>query len=205
MNILLSTAYFAPVEYYVHLLKADSVLIERYETFPKQTFRNRCVILSANGPLTLSVPLHQRKNHSLTKDIQISYSVNWQDIHWKTIESAYNSSPFFEYYSDEIRPFFELEEDYLIDFNEKIQNTLLELLSINLRAARTQAYIKDTTGLIDLRTGIKNGHLNLSLPPYIQVFNTKFPFTPNLSILDLLFNLGPEAKEYLENCPLKLQ
>ncbi|MCD4746175.1 MAG: WbqC family protein [Bacteroidales bacterium] len=205
MSILLSTAYLAPIEYYYHIAKFSEGFIEKYENYIKQTYRNRCLIYSANGMQRLSIPVIKVDgNHTCIKDIQISYFENWQKIHWKSIESAYNSSPFFLYYQDDIKPFHFKKYKFLIDFNQDILNVILKLIGIKTIVKYTSAYQKESSGIPDLRNKIKpgkkiydNNKLNI-IPHYTQVFEAKYGFIPNLSIIDLLFNEGPNTKEYLQ-------
>ena len=128
-NPLLPTAYFGPISYYAILLQYPNCIIELHEHFIKQSIRNRCDIYGSNGKLQLTIP-KQRKGSSKTiiKEIKISYKQDWQKQHWTAIQSAYNSSPFFEYYQDELQPFFEYKEKLLVDFNQKLQKVILGLL-----------------------------------------------------------------------------
>ncbi|MDD2382443.1 MAG: WbqC family protein, partial [Mariniphaga sp.] len=139
--ILLSTAFFPPVQYISKLVLYEHVYIEQFENFSKQTFRNRCVISGANGPVSLIVPVVKgRTQKTGIKDLQISYDTEWQRNHWRTIFSAYNSSPFFEYYSDDLQPFFEKRGKYLLDFNLEALNTICNLLEIENRSVLTEAF-----------------------------------------------------------------
>lgn len=198
MQILLSTAYFPNIQYITKFLLDDSVVIEQYETYPKQTYRNRCNILSANGVLPLSVPV-QKNFHTLTKDIKIDYSENWQRNHLNAIKSAYKNSAFYDYYFYKFEKFFATKETFLIDLNNKILETIFAILRIKPNYSFTTDYISDTTNYIDFRTAIspkasQNApDILFKSQPYIQVFADRFNFVPNLSILDLLFNLGNES------------
>ena len=202
--ILLSTAYFAPIQYYSKILKADKIHIEQFENFIKQTYRNRCVILGGNGPIQLIVPVVKgRGSKILIKDLKISYDTDWQRNHWRTIFSAYNSSPFFEYYKDDIQPFFNSKPIFLLDFNMQINNTVCELLEIENNTILTKDFEKVPEGTINLRESIspknvKQTDVNFIPPEYTQVFSDKLGFVPNLSILDLLFNEGPNSYSVLE-------
>ena len=201
MDTLLSTAYFPNVQYMSKFL-AGKVVIEKYETYPKQTYRNRCNILSANGVLPLSVPV-QKNFHTLTKDIRIDYSEMWQRNHLTALKSAYKNSAFYDYYFYKFEPFFEKKETFLVDLNEKILNMLFSVLKIDADWSFTTDYVSAPDGFRDMRDSISpkpsrnKPDSSFTLKPYIQVFADRFDFVPNLSILDLIFNVGPESKEYL--------
>jgi len=202
--VLLGTAYFAPIQYYSKLLNADKVYIEQFENFIKQTYRNRCVVLGGNGVIQLIVPVVKGRGPKiLIKDLKISYDTDWQRNHWRTIFSAYSSSPFFEYYKDDIHPFFEIKHKFLLDFNLKIHETICELLEIENNTELTPDFEKVPEGTINLRESIspkiKNqNELHFQPVAYTQVFSDKLGFVPNLSILDLLFNEGPNGYSVLE-------
>lgn len=201
-KVILSTAYFPPIAYFAYLLNADEILVEVHETYPKQTFRNRCQIYESNGKLDLSLPVNKiHGNHTKTKEILISDQSNWGINHWRTIESAYNSSAFFLYYQDEIKPLFFENNTSLIKHNKLILNTLLDILEIKKEVNQTLDYHKVYMDFTDLRTVLspKKAVNELDFAKYFQVFNDKHGFIENLSILDLLFNEGPASKQYLED------
>ncbi|MDO8952408.1 MAG: WbqC family protein, partial [Draconibacterium sp.] len=153
--VLLGTAYFAPIQYYSKLLNADKVYIEQFENFIKQTYRNRCVVLGGNGVIQLIVPVVKGRGPKiLIKDLKISYDTDWQRNHWRSIFSAYSSSPFFEYYKDDIHLFFETKHKFLLDFNLKIQETICELLEIENNAVLTSDFEKVPEGTANLRERI---------------------------------------------------
>lgn len=203
-TILLSTAYFAPIQYYSKVLSYPEIYMEQFEHFNKQTYRNRCVILGGNGPIPLIVPVVKGRGPKIIiKNIRISYDTNWQRNQWQTIISAYNSSPFFEYYKDEIRPFFELKKKFLLDLNLSIHETICELLEIENNITLTEDFEKIPNEALNFRELIspKNKTENdndFQASKYTQVFSEKFQFVPNLSILDLLFNEGPNSYTVLE-------
>jgi hypothetical protein len=202
--VLLGTAYFAPIQYYSKLLNADKVYIEQFENFIKQTYRNRCVVLGGNGVIQLIVPVVKGRGPKiLIRDLKISYDTYWQRNHWRTIFSAYSSSPFFEYYKDDIHPFFETKHKFLLDFNLKIHETICELLEIENITELPADFEKVPEETINLRESIspkiKNqNELHFQPVEYTQVFSDKLGFVPNLSILDLLFNEGPNGYSVLE-------
>ena len=203
---LLTTSYFPPIQYYSKLIKKEKIIIEQYEHYGKQSYRNRCDIYGANGLLTLSVPVIKgARKKIITKDIKIEYVEDWRKVHFKGIESAYRKSPFYEYYIDDIEPIFSKEYKYLLDLNNDILGVLNEILEISPDIEYTEDYIKETVGVDDWREGIhpkKSKRIedtSFVADPYTQVFSDKLGFEPNLSVLDLIFNLGPEALLYLEN------
>jgi len=194
-NYLLPTAYLAPLSYYALIIKSPNSIIEQYEHFKKQTIRSRCSIYSSNGSLVLSVPkVRKSSSKTLIKDIQICYTEPWQKIHWNAIQSSYNSSPFFEYYMDEIFVIYNTKEKYLIDLNIKTHQLILKFLQIDSKINLSNNY-NSQTELEDFRD---KKFQSINNPVYDQVFSIKKGFTPNLSIIDLVFNLGPESNNYLE-------
>ena len=200
MNVLLSTTYFGPIQWYQKLYRADEVWIERCERFQKQTYRNRCIIATANGPQALTVPV-VHDPEALPGAQRISDHGNWRHLHWNALQSAYGDSPFFMYYEDDLRPFFsEHRWEYLFDFNEAIRQTICQLLDIHPHVSYTTAYTPSPS-TTDYRTAIqpKQPAPDPDFTPrrYYQVYEAKHGFMPNLSIVDLLFNMGPEAIFYL--------
>lgn len=199
-GIIVSTAYFPPLGYVSALLKARQAVIELHETYPKQTCRNHACIYGPNGIQTLSIPVNKPfGNHSKTKDIRIADALSWQRTHWRSIEAAYSNSPFFLYYQDYFRPFFEKKYEFLADINSEILETLLRLLRISTNITFSETYVAAPTALKDLRSILTAKHARAICPPYTQTFSEKHGFISNLSVLDLIFNLGPEAAEYLSS------
>lgn len=196
-NICLTSAYLAPVEYYSALAKADTVFLEHCEFYEKQSYRNRCNIAGANGQLALTIPVEKSKGaRMLTRDVRISEHSDWQLQHWRSIESAYNSTPFFEYYKDDLLPFYEQDWTFLWDFNIEIQAKMLELLDLQVDIQLTKEYKVDfDENVLDARNSIhpKKETDTGSLKKYYQVFEQRFGFIPNLSSIDLLFNMGNES------------
>lgn len=196
----LSTAYLAPVPYYEKLSAYDEICMEVAENYPKQTYRNRCRIASANGIQTLTVPVEKPASPKApTRDIRISEHGNWRHLHWNALISAYNMSPFFTYYADDFRPFYENPYTYLIDYNEALRAMICDLLDIHPKVTPTLHYEPCVAN--DFRDTIHPRHPlsdNTFTPrPYYQVFRDRHGFLPNLSIVDLLFNMGPESILYL--------
>ncbi len=205
---LLSTAYLPPIEYFAFFLEGE-VLLEQCENFQKQSFRTRAVILTANGPQTLSVPIIHCSEKEPIRETRLDYATPWQRTHWRTIESAYGSSSYFLYYADLLKPFYETQFEYLFDFNTALSKTLLKLLNIKTEIRCTDDFAPVRQN--DLRTTIHPRRKSdpdypfLIQEPYYQVFNDKFGFVPNLSIVDLLFNLGPDSVRYLQTVLLHLK
>lgn len=201
--VYLSSAYLAPVQYYCKLFQYEEVCIERAENYLKQTYRNRCTIAGANGPLSLSIPIVKPETiKSLTKDIRISDHGNWRHLHWNALISAYKMSPFFEYYEDDFAPFYEKRFDFLFDFNEALRELVCELLDLSPTVSYSESYLPTVAN--DFRETIRPKHpvedITFHPHPYYQVFSPKQGFLPNLSIVDLLFNMGPEGLLVLQKC-----
>jgi len=229
MTVLLSTTYFGPVQWYQKLYRADAVIIDPDEPFLKQTYRNRCYIAAANGVQALTVPVEQPGNHCPVRDVRISDHGDWRRVHWNAIASAYGESPFFEYYQDDLRPFFERRWTFLYDFNEAIRQTVSTLLDLQPSAALLSHSALPTPPSVppfpsaprlsmpspydgpgpaltpgpclDLRAAINPKHpavdADFQPRPYYQVYASRYGFQPNLSVLDLLLNMGPEGIFYL--------
>ena len=206
-GILLSTAYFAPIRYFSKLAAYPEIHIEQYENFIKQTYRNRAVILGANGPISLIVPVEKGRSQKVKiKDLRIAYDEEWQRNHWRTIFSAYNSSPFFEYYADDIETFFRKKHEFLFDFNQQVTETIADILEIPVSLKLTEDFEQIPEDCLNFREQISpKTHLTNPDPQFVpqsytQVFAEKFGFVPDLSILDLLFNEGPSAHSVLLGC-----
>lgn len=200
---LLSTTYFGPVQWYAKLATGQPCLIDTHEHYVKQTYRNRCIIATTAGTQALTVPIERAEGSKCAvADIRISDHGQWRHLHWNALVSAYGESPFFEFYADDLRPFFEKRWDWLAEYNEAIVHTLSDLLGITPDIRHTDTYADAAAlGACDLRDAIRPKHPaadpTFTPRPYYQVYAAKHGFQPNLSILDLLFNEGPEAPLYL--------
>ena len=193
---LLPTAYFPPVSYFTVLNANPRVSIEFFEHFVKQSYRNRCCIYSPNGKQNLVVPLEQRSERTLVKDIKIAYTEDWARNHWRSLEAAYRRSAYFEYYEDDIAPLIlGKKHTYLIDLNQEITSLLLKILKISCVLEQTPNYTKVEIG--DFRDKFSPKNPPVTTLPYSQVFDNKFGPIPDLSILDLLFNQGPRSIDFL--------
>lgn len=197
----LNSAYLAPVAYYSKLLAYDAVCIEQHDHYTKQTYRNRCNIVGPGGILPLSIPTVKSELLKCPmKDVRISDHGNWRHLHWNAIESAYNNTPFFEYYKDDFAPFYEKKHTFLFDFNEALRQLICELIDINPTVSYTTEYRTafetneaDFREIIHPKREIETADPSFVAVPYYQVFEARHGFTPNLSIIDLLFNMGPES------------
>jgi len=205
---ILSSAYFAPVQWYQKLNRYENIVIEQHDNFIKQTYRNRCVIATTQGLQALTIPVERpsdaRLDKTQLKDICISDHGNWRHLHWKALLSAYGESPFFEYYADDIHPFYEKKYKFLLDFNMEINAKMMELLDIeksSLSLSNEYSSYEGDCDTVDFREVIRPKHpgedKEWQPKKYYQVYQQKFGFQPNLSILDLLFNEGNEAVYYL--------
>jgi len=195
-TVYLSTAYLAPVQYYCKMISFDAVMVEANENYLKQTYRNRCMIATANGIQSLTVPIENPSTDKCPiKDIRISDHGKWRHLHWQALVSAYGMSPYFEYYMDDFAPFYERTYQFLFDLNEQLRLAVCKLLDIQPDVNFTTEYHPSPPN--DFREFIRPKHLEIDdtfkPQPYYQVFREKHGFLPNLSIVDLLFNMGPEA------------
>ncbi len=192
--------YLPPVNYFVQLntYKPD-ILIEREEHFPKQTYRNRANIYSPDGVLALVVPVIKgSKNHTKVKDVKISYDFMWQRLHWQSLQACYRRSAYFEFYEDDFAPFYEKQITYLFDYNQELLNLLLKLTKIKTELNYTDEYQAEYPNLHDFRFSIHpKKESDIQQKPYFQVFEDRKGFMKNLSIIDLLFNQGPQTINYL--------
>ena len=206
MTTVLGSAYWPNIHYIYYIINSDSVCIDLFEHFEKQSYRNRSKILSANGELNLTVPVKKWSDHSPMKSIEISYAEDWQKQHWRAITSAYKNSPYFDFLQDEIKVFYESRFQYLNELNAEQLKWVLKVFRMKKEIIYSEKYIEpnDFNFDFDLRNTIhpkkemidKKGKLVLE-KPYYQTFASKFGFTPNLSILDLIFNEGIKSDRFL--------
>lgn len=200
---ILPSTYLGPIQYYHKLITYPQCIIEHHENFIKQTYRSRCDVYSPNGTLTLSIPLIKRNKRQAVKDARISYEYNWQTLHWRSLESCYRRSPFFEYFEDDLKIYFEDKKfDFLIDLNEALQQEILKLLKLKPNYSFSSEYGSDYPEADDFRTIISpkeslDSDKLFTIKPYNQVFEQRHGFIPNLSILDLLFNEGSRALNHI--------
>ena len=204
-----STAYFPPISYFVYMLAAENPIIDGYEHYHKQSYRNRCNIYNSNGLQSLVIPVTRPLgNHTPTSQIQISFREPWQRTHWRSIESAYNKSPFFMYYSEEVKTMLYSEEVNLVTYNQSIFASLCNLLELEIEPGSTERYYEgmseDFRNSISPKSIITDMNVLLNKKPYYQVFEDRNGFIPDLSILDLLFHLGPESGYFLNTLKKEL-
>lgn len=191
--------YLPPISYFSALRAHDfNFIIEKYEHFPKQTYRNRTSIASPNGTLDLIVPVVKgAKVHTPLKDVKISYDTRWQRLHWLSLQNCYRSSAYFEFYEDGLRPFYEKKFDFLYDYNLELLQWALKQLKLPTEIKSTESYEKEWPGLVDYRTQMGKKEVPLQeTKSYFQVFSDRNEFIPNLSIVDLLFSQGPQSRNY---------
>jgi hypothetical protein len=196
--VLLECENFPCIAWYKMFLRNENIQIEQHEYFVRKSFRNRTVIAGPNGLITLSIPLKGGRNQkNVMKDIEISYDENWQTVHWKTIESCYRRSPYFEYYAEDIKMLFEKKHHFLVDYNIQCLQLVNQLLQVKKELVLTEKYEKipiDTW--VDARN-VFDENTDMQLPSYIQVFQDRIGFKSNLSILDMLFCDGRMLVEKL--------
>ena len=198
---ILCSAYLPPISFFRIIGNSPEVCIEQYDNYQKQTYRNRCMILTSGGPLALTVPVVKSDTpKQLMRDVRISDHGNWRHLHWNALKSAYMNSPFFMYYEDAFKAVYDKHHTFLIDFNQELLYTIADLMNIKSEILLTDAFqpLGEGNRSWDLRWMINpDTHTDEHQTPYFQVFEEKYGFTPNLSAVDLLFNLGPESILYL--------
>ena len=201
MDILIHPNYFPNIHQFTQIIKANNILFEVSDNYQKQTFRNRTYIYGANGKLGLFIPvIHTHKNRELFKDVKISYESNWMDLHLKSLQSAYRSSPYFEYFEDDFIKLYSEKEKFIVDFNIKCIKLISVLLDIDLNYKISNEYVEKTNDIIDLRD-LSNARKEkkIETPKYIQVFESKHGYLNNLSILDLIFSEGTNSVLLMSN------
>lgn len=192
--------YLPPIEYFSNLLiHKENILFENAENFQKQSYRNRATIHSPNGELDLIVPVIKgSKSKTKVKDVRISYDFQWQRLHLMSLQTSYRSSAYFEFYEDDLSLFFEKKWNFLFDYNEEIMSLILRFIKLNIQFKYTETFERSYQDLTDFRDLIHPKHNSqIQFKPYFQVFEERNGFFPNLSIVDLLFNQGPQSIKYL--------
>ena len=210
MNVLLVTSYWPNLHYFFYVLNASIINIEQFDNYSKQSYRNRTQILSANGILNLSIPIKKNKSEKVINSIEISYKEDWQKNHWRAITSAYKNSPYFDFFEEDLKVFYSNKYNLLIDYNTDQLKFIVKVLKQKKNIQLTKQYESNPESVIDLRTIIhpKQSYLSDKLvankldQSYYQTFENKISFTPNLSILDLLFNKGLQTIDYLKSIDL---
>ena len=201
MDILINPNYFPNIHQFTQIIKADNIIFEVSDNYQKQTFRNRTYIYGANGKLGLFIPvIHTHKKRELFKDVKISYESNWMDLHLKSLQSAYRSSPYFEYFEDDLIKLYSEKEKFLVDFNIKCFKLISNLLDLDLDFKISNEYLEKTSDIIDLRD-LSNARKQKKIETlkYIQVFESKHGYINNLSILDLIFSEGKNSVSLMNN------
>ncbi|MCH2042904.1 MAG: WbqC family protein [Saprospiraceae bacterium] len=205
-EILIELQYLAPIQYYSKLLLFDQVWIEQQEHYRKRSFRNRCNIGTAQGSLSLSIPLKKGKHEQMPiREVRVDNDASWQKIHWRSIRTAYGKAPFFEFYAGELIEFYQKKYEFLFDFSWDLQEFMLTTIGIDTRIQKTTEFCKqlpnkilDFRNKINPRDYLKSKDPNFVAYPYSQLFEDRQSFLPNLSILDMLFCTGPETYAYLD-------
>jgi hypothetical protein len=199
MNALVHPTYFPNIVHVVAMVHADAIWFEVCDNYQKQSFRNRTEIYGANGKLALTVPVsYTQKNRQLYKDVCIANDGLWQQQHLKSLQSAYSMSPFFEFYIYDLMPLFETPFNYILDFNLNCFEVLKDCLQVDLKTSTTETFEKEPEDKTDFRALVQRNYEAQSFQHYTQVFTEKHGFISNLSILDLLFNEGPNSELYLK-------
>ena len=201
MNTLIHPTYFPSISHFVAMAQADKITFEIEDNFQKQTNRNRTYIYSPNGILLLNIPIkHSKENRQKTKEIRIEPDFDWQKQHFKSLEAAYRSSPFFEFFEDDLRPLFEKKYEFLLDLNFEVLDIVFKCLRMKVEYNKTTEYFHqvDENNISDYRNLVEGKKDISEFEKYTQVFDDKYGFLNNLSILDLLFNEGKYAMDYLK-------
>lgn len=203
-HILMHPTYFGSIEYFYYVTQNNQLTLEIFDHYQKQTYRNRTYIATSHGKHLLNVPIKhvgakKKHSHQVFKEVQIAYDEAWQKVHWKSIQIAYRTSPFFEYYEDDLVEIFEKKHNYLVDLNLHTLEVMCDILGIDIPVTTTQKYETGLSDILDLRgLTISKREATLQFPEYTQVLQKHHAFLENLSILDLLFNVGPQSIDYLK-------
>jgi hypothetical protein len=206
MQTLLCSAYLPPITFFTAICNGGDVVFEQYDNYRKQTYRNRCAIATSNGRQILTIPVEKTESpKQLMKDVRISDHGDWRHLHWNALESAYMNSPFFIYYQDDFRPIYEKKFNFLLDFNIELTKVMIDLIGIKTNISLSDSYEQTVKDTIDFRNLIEPDYtISDGIQPYYQVFKQKNGFIGNLSIIDLLSNMGPESLLILRNGANKL-
>jgi WbqC-like protein family len=205
MNILIHPSYFPSISHFVAMAKSDLVTFEMDDNFQKQTNRNRMYIYSPNGIQLLNIPIkHSKEAHQKTKEVRLETAFDWQKQHFKSLEAAYRTSPFFEYFEDDILPIFQKKHTFLMDLNLETMSIVSKCLGLEFDYNETSEYFHEVIDKTDLRYLINGKKDSSTFEPFTQVFGEKHGYLNNLSILDLLFNEGRYALEYLKKQQLTI-
>jgi hypothetical protein len=197
-NVLLPVFYLPSISWFsVFLNPENEIVFEQFESFPKQTYRNRANIYGANGKLSLIIPIHHNGKREM-KDIEISYREDWQNLHWKSIKTTYQSSPYFEFYEDKFRKIFDLKEKHLLDFNLKALEIIQQILKTEKAHSLNEEYIKIPEEINFREKFSAKLPSEFEMEDYYQTFSDKLGFLKDLSILDLICNKGPETLTYIK-------
>lgn len=205
LGLVFPALYNGPINYYARLVREKEILLEQYDSYSKQSYRNRCMIMGPNGVISLSIPvITWSGSKTLLKDVRIDHGSNWHRIHWKSLVASYASSPFFEYLSDELSPYYRIKFDFLIDLNQHLLEFTLRQFELEIPVKRSEEFTRIATVQDPrhfLHPKIDQAVADPGFKPvaYHQVFSDRLGFRSNLSILDLMFNVGPGALAYLRN------
>lgn len=208
---LMDIFYLGPTPYFAHLLSAPAVRLEQWAPYLKGTYANKCVIAASGGTMVLSVPLLSGKHLQPLNEVRIAYHEPWQKRHWRSIRDAYRKAPFFEHYAERIEPHYRQQTEFLAEWNLGLLHTLLDCMRLSPDISLTEHYDPAPENCADLRRAfaykarLKRPHPEYAPLPYVQVFQDRHGFIPNLSTLDLLFCTGPEAQAILRRSITKMQ